>query len=317
MIRRKTALIYLVIFLLAACKISPGTSEHYESYDPSKSYKLMLTPDSGSKYYFLINNETRIKTEYEDKKTDNVNRTTNGVYYKIDKDSVGDYLFHITYDSVHIYTKNKDNETDLDMSNSSSTMDPVEKMLGILKNANVTATISPKGEIKQVNGYDEMTGKIMESLTNTDRNTKELAMQRWRQLIDKGLIKKNMEQLFSVFPDSSIKIGDQWKLASHSGSDIGMNLKSIYTLKAMNSQFTLIQSEGKMDSDTSTLDVMGFPVLAKLKGSQQSEYQLDTKTGMLISSEVKARFEGTLEVMGKEIPIDIYSSVTMEGKKMK
>jgi hypothetical protein len=311
------ALTATMIFFLTACKVFPGNGEHYESYDPSKSYKLVLAPDSGAKYSFTVNNETSIKTDYEDKKTENVNRTTNAVSYLIGKDSVGNFLFHITYDSVHIYTKNKDTENDLDMANAQTSLDFVEKMLGILKSANITAIISPKGEVKQVNGYDEMTAKIMAAFSGADNRTKDLAMQKWRQMIDQGIIKKNMEQLFTIFPDSAIKIGAQWKLTSHQNSDIGINLKSIYTLKEMNSHFTLIESEGKMLSDTNVVDVMGYNVMAKLQGSQESEYQLETSTGMLISSSVKAHFEGTLEVLGKEVPIDIQTSVIIEGKKTK
>lgn len=297
--------------------MQPGSSEQYESFDPSKSYKVGLNPEVGSKYHYEVTSETHIKTEYDDKSSDNVNKTTTGTYYQVSKDSSGNFLFHITYDSIHIYTKNKDGETDLDMANAPSSIDPVEKMMGLLKAANITATITPSGDVRQVSGYNDLTEKIMASFAQSDSYTKDMARKKWDQLIDQGIIKKNMDQLFKIFPDSAIRIGGQWKLNSQQDNGIVMNIKSIYTLKAMNSNFTLIESEGKMASDTSTVNLMGYDVLANLHGTQKSEYQLETKTGMLLTSKMKAHFEGSIQLLGKEIPVDIETTVVTSSKKMK
>ena len=56
------------------------------------------------------------------------------------------------YDKIHLYTKKGDTETDLDADNAGLTADPTEKMLGILKSANILATVGPMGAVKSASG---------------------------------------------------------------------------------------------------------------------------------------------------------------------
>jgi hypothetical protein len=63
---------------------------------------------------------------------------------------------------------------------------------------------------------------------------------------------------------------------------------------------------------------LGFGnVAADLKGKQQAEYEMETKTGMLISCKMKADVEGTMQAMGREIPMIIKTSLKITGRKVK
>ena len=53
-----------------------------------------------------------------------------------------------------------------------------------------------------------------------------------------------------------------------------------------------------------------------LKGSQEGEYEMETKTGMLISCRLSATVEGTIQTMGQQIPITIKTSVKIDGRKV-
>ena len=77
-----------------------------------------------------------------------------------------------------------------------------------------------------------------------------------------------------------------------------------------------MSSEGIIKSDKSSNSVMGYTqVAANLKGEQKDEFEIEAKTGMLISSRITANIEGNLQVMGRDIPITIKSSIKMSGKK--
>jgi hypothetical protein len=45
---------------------------------------------------------------------------------------------------------------------------------------------------------------------------------------------------------------------------------------------------------------------------QTGKYQVDTKTGMVLSAKVNVNVEGTLETMGRDIPLTIESEVKMK-----
>src|SRR6266498_1166542 len=131
MLRINFFLLFVVSLVAASCKISPDSNRNYSDRD--RVYKLQLNPSAGSSYYYEITNQSEIKVEVDDKKADNLNKSDIAMYYEFNKDSVGDLMLSITYDKIHLYTKNGDNETDIDADNTGVTLNPMEKMLGALK----------------------------------------------------------------------------------------------------------------------------------------------------------------------------------------
>jgi hypothetical protein len=240
-----------------------------------------------------------------------------GFSYAVDKDSAGNFLFTMKYDKIQVHTKTEDTETDLDADNATLTLDPVEKMLGILKTANIVAIVTPAGEIKTVTGYKELTARIMENFGNADAYTKITAQAQWEQFVQKGVIQKGMDQLFKIFPDSAVHVGDKWKTGSSESEELGLKAKSFFTLKEINNGIARITASGDIASDSSTVNVMGQMVNASLKGRQQGGYEMDTKSGMLTKSSISAKVKGTIQMMGREIPVNIETSVTINGKQIK
>jgi len=76
-----------------------------------------LSPASGSKYYYEIKNESEIRAEIGNKKTDNQKKSTLGVSYEINKDSSEYFLVNLSYDKIHLYSKAGSEETDIDAAN--------------------------------------------------------------------------------------------------------------------------------------------------------------------------------------------------------
>ncbi|AEW03411.1 hypothetical protein A4D02_35995 [Niastella koreensis] len=285
-----------------------------DSKDGALSLHLNLQP--GSKYYYTINNEYDIALEAQGKSINNKNKSDVDLTYAIQKDSAGNYLLQMHYEKIHLYTKSGDKESEMDADNAGATFDPVEKMLGFLKTTNITAVISPAGKIIDISGYKELGEKIIASLNTTDMQTKNLAWDKWNKVIGDGLIKKNIDQAFHLFPDSAIQVGDKWKMQSQQNGEIPLNETSSYTLKDIDDGIAYIESEGQMTSDKSNASVMGTSVTSNLKGNQTGEYEVDAKTGMLLKNKVIAKVEGSIQMMGNDIPVTIKTSIRMNGKKI-
>lgn len=306
--------LFAVLFFIS-CKIQPDASRR--NADGKKVYKLRLNPSRGAKYYYDVTNESSVRMEVSDRKIDQVNRSHTGVYYILDKDSAGNLLFELSYDKLHIYSKQDDVETELDAANAATTIDPVEKMLGALTSARIEATMSPTGEIRSVSGYKEMTSKIMEGLSGSDAGARDIVRTRLEQMVGNGLIKNNMNQLFKIFPDSAVHVGDRWKLSSQQSATLNLNALSIFTLRKIEDGVAHVDSQGDISSDSVKTSMQGYEVTTTLKGSQEGEYEMDVQTGMLLSARIKASVDGTLDMMGRQIPVTIGLKLDMKGQKLK
>ena len=309
---------YFFLLLLSAalsCKLMPNTTGNTAESDPTRVYMLRLNPPPGAKYYYTVKSEQEMTFEANDKKVDNVTKTTAGVNYLVGKDTTGNFAIHIQYDKLHVYTKNGDVESDMDAANAATSADPVEKMLGTLTSIPLMASVTPAGEVKSIVGYDEIPDKILAAFPATDPSIRNVMREKLKKLVGTGIIKKNVSDIFYFFPDSAIHVGDKWKLNSTPVSDLDLKAPVSFTLVKMEDRVATIKSEGKVNSDSVSIDLGGYKVLANLHGDQQGEYAMDGHTGMLISAESSTDISGSISVMGQDVPLSLKVTVKIDGQK--
>src|SRR6266404_3316427 len=114
--------------------------------------------------------------------------------------------------------------------------DPAEKMLGLLKGINIQAVVNPARQIKSLKGIDEIRDKVMANFNPGDTYGRSMAGKQWDERVKEGLVKNNIEQLFKIFPDSAVHVGDRWKLSATEIVD----------------GTAVVHSEGEINSDHST-----------------------------------------------------------------
>lgn len=300
-----------------ACKMKPGEGEQLSGTGNTTSFTLKLNPASGSQYQYDITNRSQVNLEMDGNELNNNSESNIAVHYAIEKDSVGNYLLNMQYDKIQMHiTKNKQ-ETVLDADAATTSLDPVERLLGVLKQAQITATISPSGEMKSVSGYNELSQKILAAINAPDMDTRNIAQTRWEQMIEQGIIRKNIEQLFGIFPDSAVQVGDTWSLTHQQKGEINLNVTSNYKLKKIKDGLAIISSEGKLSNDQAPINIMGVNVSGNLEGEQEGEYEIDTETGMMLNSHIVVNIKGELQFMGRNVPISIKNTVDMKGRKIK
>ena len=314
----KAVIFVLVILFFFSCKMFPDSNRHYSDGNPDKVYKLRLNPPSGGTYYYSITNESAFKMEVDDKKVDNRNTSTVGLSYKVNRDSAGDLLLDILYDKVHVKTNNRDNnEEEMDADNAAGSANQVEKLLGYLKGATIRVVLSPKGEMRSVTGYEAIKGKIMSGFQPDDTYSKTIAEQQWDQRIKAGLIQKNMEQLFKIFPDSEVHVGDKWRLHTEERDEVNMRISSVFTLTGTHDGVAVIRSEGDIRSQDSTGSAMGYNFAVSLKGKQEGQFELQMATGMVVSSSLESNIEGEMDMLGRKVPMTIHSKVEVLGRQVR
>jgi hypothetical protein len=305
-----------ILVLLFSCR-SGQIGGEFEKYDPAKTYKLNLNPTPGSSYQYDISNETETELSIDGNKTENVNKAEMEILYRVDRDTASNLVFSMQYNKIHLYTKNGETETESDADNISLAGSQADRILSILKKGKIVATMSPSGDLKSVSGYKEIGDEIAAGFDPNDQN-KHVAQNQWEKVIGEGLIKKSLDQLFKIFPDSAVHLGARWKLNTIQGGEFEMRIFSDYKLQAVNSKIAIIESEGKIVSNNSAKAAKpGEPeVITNLKGEQEGLFEMEKETGMLLRCSIKATIEGTVTVMGKEVPLKIKSLVKMNGRRL-
>ena len=302
---------------LFSCKIQPGSNRHYDDNNPKKVYHLQLNPTDGSQYLYSVTRSTEFEMEVDGKKVDNKNRSQMEITYTIGRDSMGDIVLNTVYNKIHLYTKNGDTEQEEDADKGEESTDPAEKMLGILKDAKLRVVVSSAGVIKSMQGDEEIKSKLMAGFSPGDTYAKNIAAQQWDQRIKAGLIKDNMQELFKVFPDSAVHVGDRWKMSSTQHVDIDLNNNSSFLLKEIVDGTAVIRSEGDITSSQSSGSLNGTLYTADLKGKQQGDLEVEVATGMLLTSTSESEITGTISSMGRDIPVTISISLKVAGRKLR
>jgi len=297
--------------------MSTNADKQFGNTNPGRTYWLRLNPAAGSSYEYETKNESDIVMKVNGEETHVINRVTVGTEYTIDKDSTGNFLIGISYKKILLYTRNADGEGELNAANGSFSANPVEKMLGILKNAHIIATVSPVGEVKQMNGYQEFTDTVLSKFALTNAADRRVAEKQWNQMVGDGIIRKNIGQLFQLFPDSAIHAGDKWKINLSQNGDIKLITKAIYSLSDINNGNAIIRIVGKISSDSTGSTIMNYPVSTQLQGEQEGVYEVDMKSGMVLKGKVSAKVEGSIMVIGREVPVTIKTTIDVAGYQKK
>jgi hypothetical protein len=302
--------------IITACHLPANADKKY-SESANNQYKLQLRPLDNSSYHYDVTNTTETQVEINGNKAENSNQSTAGITYNIKKDSSGNYLFSMKYDQLRMSLKNGESETELDAANGKLSLNPTERMLAILKDANLTATITPTGEVKQIDGYRDLSIQLLSMLDQNDLNAKQIAQKQLDKLIGGEMIKNTMNQLFKMFPDSAVRVGDKWKINSKQEGQLSFNTATTFRLKDITNEIAHLTSESEIESDNSPMDLNGYNVIADFKGTQEGRFEVETKTGMLLNSEAVSEIKGSLKMDQNEFPVSIKIKVKIEGKKLK
>jgi len=283
--------------------------------DSNHTVRLHLALSSGSKYLYTISNESETELEANGKTVNNERKSDVSITSSIQKDSTGNFILHMHYDKIHLYAKTGDKEIEQDADNAATSMDPTERMLGILKEANISATVSPSGKVLNINGYKELGEKILAGVS-TDEYSRNIAQSQWEKVVGDGMVKKSLEQMFNLLPGSAKQVGDTWQQNTKQKGEIDLNVTSTFKLQDIEDGIASIESEGEMTSDKGTANIMGYLVATDLHGNQEGEYKVETNTGMVLENTTTSKLKGTFQMMGKEIPVTMKTKFTMNGKKV-
>ena len=189
------------------------------------------------------------------------------------------------------------------------------RMFGGMIGKSFTVTVSPAGVIKEVGGVDELIASMTQSMPGSDEDKAKMKQQ-LGQSFNQQLIKQTFGQIFNVYPDKPVKVGDTWNKEVEFAMK-GMNNKQeiTYTVKNITSESVVLTMKGEIKSSgshqqDSTTQIPSMTML----GSETGTMTLDRNTGMASSGDIDMSLKGEVEMQGKKMPMEMKGKILLSNK---
>lgn len=327
---RNFLLAFVVVILLVACNNGVQKNKGMFAFKLFKIFGGSKTADStmalpfslhyrvGTMMSYTVSTEDETTVETSEKKITNVSKTDIRLVYEVIKDSGSQYLIKLTFDKIHQYSKKDDVEKDLDADNGKISIDPAERILGVMKSAPLWVTMNQKGKVLNVDGYKVMEDSLLKA-TGVKANNEEVAyfQKKLEKLVDEGFIKNILEQGVGIFPEKPVNEGDKWsRKESQTISGLKMDENTTYKLVSVEDGMINLTAETQIDNQGTDLKTMGYSVNTSLHGDANSSYDIESATGFLVGSKQESTLKGTLQMMGQELPIKIRSTKLVGVRKL-
>ncbi|HEU4470687.1 MAG TPA: DUF6263 family protein [Flavisolibacter sp.] len=311
-------IVYLAVILVSIVSFSckPSSAESSVINTDKNTLSLKFNPKPGSVYNYTIENKTELEMEMQGKKTRKNADFDVAITYSIARDTAGNYLFESRYEKIRLVTKDDDVETISDAGNANAWSPLTEKMLGALKESRLVISVAPGNNIKILSGYEELSNRLMSGLDTSNISVKQTAQAKIDEIIKKGLIERNVDQLFRFFPDSAMRVGSKWKVNTKEQQGLALNINTSYALDDISGGVAYISSKSSITSDKTPIAIMGYNAVPELTGEQEGIYEVEAGTCMLLNASVSSSVKGSINLGESAIPVSIRVVMKLEGKRL-
>lgn len=239
-----------------------------------------------------------------------INITTN-MQFEFDQEvksitKKGDFVLESSYSHIIISADAMGQQTSFDSQVKDTTGNEMakaySKTFGQIIGKKFEVTISPKGRVLDIKGFKE----ILSSLENSssDPTTKKLI----ESTFDEKKMTSNFESSYRLFPEKPIKIGDTWTQKNTVESVVPIEINTGYKLKEVNNGIAKITSTGDIKMKSDDVEVSGMKMKIDIAGKYDGAYDMDVSTGISNKTVINMPVNGTMSVMGMEVPVTINST---------
>lgn len=284
----------ILIFVLIVC-ILVAQSSATEKLD------LKLRLKAGQKYGVRITMEDRRSQTIEGQKEDYSDMVAWVVSLEVlEVDANGVASLKATYRSAQTRTQGPMGQMEYDSTKKGKiTIDNVlGQMFEPVVGESLVFKISPKAEIVEIRGLEELMGRVAEKSAGYDESV--------RALVNEEVITSWASYMMIDFPNNPVGIGDSWvEKGSIWTMGIPHVIEQIYTLKERKEGVAIVNIRAKMtDSDDENyIDMGSIKVNVRMSGTKGGIAEIDESSGWMIRGNWKIQLSGEMKVApNDEIP---------------
>ncbi len=284
-------------------------NEDIRNSDPdiprNQVFDYSFSVKTAAKYYIENISETDIELEIDDKKIERSSKLESAIILEPLQDS-SNILIRVSYEKIIITTQDQEgDEVIVDADHATKAFNTVDNILGIIKDAPFYISLDSNGNVVKVSGTQEIINKVLNEVASRAKDSETKIKELVEQLVGESYIKSSFNQNFKIFPDTSVHIGSKWSKEYEESATINFISKNNYEVTKLNDEIVALKFKGDIKSGSIPASLMGTNVQTKITGTQTGKMEFDRASGMMIKSSSTTEIEGTVEVMGKVIPLNI------------
>ncbi len=195
----------------------------------------------------------------------------------------------------------------------------MSQMFNRMKGVEFVMKLSDKGQIVDVEGFDEMLEKMFSVMEDPEQAKAMIDMM--KNIMSEDKLKEMNSEMFATFPDGAVGIGDMWdNIISVGGAGMPIDIDTTYMLKERKDGVAVLGVTSKMDmgnEDSKLIEVEGMKMNMQLTGTQNGTMKIDEATGWVIGGETTMNFSGSVKILPSEhMPEGMTIPMTIEGTTM-
>lgn len=277
-------IISVVSLSIAGCKSKKAGKYYLLRLQPEmgKEYQMKMNLDMdmkamgmGTSMDMLIDMSMEGKAEGEDRVDIEI------AYNRIKMDMEIPTIGSVTYDS------------DIPDSNGGMISELYNELFGGMIDKPHLIVFNQLGKIIDYSSLDDLLGGLQSENTNSQ--------------VDIGQFYDNM---FALFPEDSITIGDSWENEVVTKSKMPFLMKVEYTLSAVEGNEAILSFEGNLELNKDKANLQGAN-FKKMEGTYKGETHVDLNSGMTLSATVNQNMKIEVESFGLAMPMNIETSISI------
>jgi hypothetical protein len=316
MIKKKNYKIYMSpkIYILAFLVFASSTTSFSQ-----KRVNLLFKPSEGLNFQTEISSHSVILQEVM-----GIDQTMEmNIFMQLDSKVISEDegIFKIQYKYSSINISSTTPVFSMELSSNENQEKAENKLLKALTGKPFFVYINKFGEISDVTGLDQIIASVGDD-NSIDDNTKELFKNNLEASFGKEYFIQNMQQLFSIFPKTKIKIGAVWESSSFVESNpAGLNIRNKARLIDLSKESAIIEINSELETpDEGFKMIQGMPGKVELNGKQRIDVIVEKLSGFPVESKVSQDINGLIllkllrgedeELM--EIPMSIKTNLSIK-----
>lgn len=261
----------VTVLVIHSCKTSGAASGNVLKFnlEKAKTYDYEIVWDMDQK---ISDQDTKISL---------------GGIYSVEVIEEKDGIKKLTgmYKSFKLYMKMAGLEMDIDSEKPVEPIDQAElkqnpmgmmsRIFSAIKGKSFSMQVDEEGKVLSVTGFDQIINGMVDS-TGADENAKLQIRASLRDQFNEQAVKDQFAQIFTIFPNKKVKVGDNWEKHLQTGGKVPAKFLTVYTVKEIEGDHVTLNAKSNISS-------VGGEML--VTGDQTGTLLVDSKTGLVLNAE--------------------------------
>lgn len=288
--------------------------------------QLSLNLKPGAVYNLIFNSEQKISQLIGNKQEDLQQVIATGYDFAVEsQDPACNYQVKNTYTFTFFKQSNQGRTVSYDSRHPPKEIHPLTAGYAALSGESFTMVITPKGHVKDVRGINNMIKNMLKKINLPQKNVTDALESELKDRFNDKSMKETMENMFDIYPEKPVGIGDAWDKEIIVTKGMPMNMHNTYILRSRRSGIAFVDVSSRIASLENKVPFSGGGELVyEVSGTQAGTIEIDEATGLILHNKIAQQLSGQVNLINNpnlptavSWPIQLNTVSTLETKKPK